>query len=65
MAKHGKKYINVSKQFDADKRYSAADACKVVKNTKTSKFDESVDVAIRLGVDPRHAEQMVRGAIML
>jgi large subunit ribosomal protein L1 len=46
-------------------RYSAEEAIKLVKGCKTARFDESVDVAIKLGVDPRHADQMVRGAVVL
>lgn len=65
MAKHGKKYIAASKKIEAGKRYLLTDACKLVVGTKVAKFDESVDVAIRLGVDPRHADQMVRGSALL
>jgi large subunit ribosomal protein L1 len=50
---------------DQKEKYDLLSACAVLKETKRAKFDESADVAINLGVDPRHAEQMVRGAIVL
>lgn len=65
MANHGKKFVAVSKKVEAGKRYSLAEACKLVIETKRAKFNESVDIAIRLGVDPRHADQMVRGSALL
>lgn len=65
MAKKGKSYIKVAKNVKADERYDLEKACAVLKETKRAKFDESADVAINLGVDPRHADQMVRGAIVL
>lgn len=65
MSKHGKKYTAAAKKVDALKRYSLDEAVKIVKSTKTAKFDESVDVAINLGVDPRHADQLVRGTVVL
>jgi large subunit ribosomal protein L1 len=65
MAQHGKKYRKLSSRFDHQKRYSIADACALVKELKAAKFDESVDVAVNLGVDPKHADQMVRGAVVL
>jgi large subunit ribosomal protein L1 len=52
-------------KFDASKQYSVADASKIVKDITTTKFDASVDLAIRLGVDPRKANQMVRGTVTL
>jgi large subunit ribosomal protein L1 len=52
-------------KFDATKAYSVADASKIVKDITTTKFDASVDLAIRLGVDPRKANQMVRGTVTL
>jgi len=52
-------------KFDASKAYSVADASKIVKEITTTKFDASVDLAIRLGVDPRKANQMVRGTVTL
>jgi large subunit ribosomal protein L1 len=62
---HGKKYKAAAELIDREKRYSVEEACALVGKTGTKKFDESVDVAIRLGVDPKHAEQMVRGAVVL
>jgi large subunit ribosomal protein L1 len=50
---------------DRNKRYPLEEACKLLPETKVAKFDESVDIAIRLGVDPKHADQMVRGAVVL
>src|SRR5688572_26238955 len=51
--------------FDRDKRHEVADAVGIVKKMAFAKFDESVDLAVRLGVNPRHADQMVRGALVL
>ena len=65
MAKHGKKFLAASKLIDVNKRYSVDEACALVGKTAKKKFDETVDVAIRLGVDPKHADQMVRGAVVL
>ena len=65
MAQHGKKYRKLSSKFDHQKRYSVEEACTLVKELKAAKFDESVDVAVNLGVDPKHADQMVRGAVVL
>ena len=61
----GKKYLEASKTIDSMKRYTVDEACSLVGKTAKKKFDESVDVAIRLGVDPKHADQMVRGAVVL
>ena len=65
MAKHGKKFRKVSEKVDRTKRYSLEEAGARVKELMGAKFDESVDVAVNLGVDPRHAYQMVRGAVVL
>ncbi|MCG3174462.1 MAG: 50S ribosomal protein L1 [Myxococcota bacterium] len=62
---HGKKYEAARKNVDRNQRYSLEDACKLLKNTKIAKFDETVDISIRLNVDPRKADQMVRGATVL
>ena len=62
---HGKKYIEAAKTIDANKRYTIEEACALVGKTATKKFNETVDVSIRLGVDPKHADQMVRGAVVL
>jgi large subunit ribosomal protein L1 len=65
MAKIGKKYTKAAGKVDRGKRYSLEEACKLLPDTKVAKFDESVDIAVRLGVDPKHADQMVRGAVVL
>jgi large subunit ribosomal protein L1 len=65
MPNRGKKYEEASKLVDREKRYSVDEACALVGKTAKKKFDETVDVAIRLGVDPKHADQMVRGAVVL
>ncbi len=65
MAKHGKKYTDAAKLIEAGKEYNLTDAADLVKKTTTTKFDASVDIDIRLGVDPRHADQMVRGTVSL
>jgi len=65
MAKISKNRKAAQAKFDATKAYSLADAAKIVKDITTTKFDASVDVAIRLGVDPRKANQMVRGSVSL
>jgi large subunit ribosomal protein L1 len=64
-SKLGKKREAAFKRVDRKTTYKVQEAFKLVKGCKTSKFDESVDVAIRLGVDPRHADQMVRGAVLM
>ncbi len=65
MPKHGKKYRKVFEKIDRNKFYTLSDAIGLVKETSISKFDGSVDLAINLGVDPRHADQNVRGATPL
>jgi large subunit ribosomal protein L1 len=65
MAKHGKKYTDAVKLIEPGVEYTLAEAAELVKKTSTTKFDASVDVDIRLGVDPRHADQMVRGTVSL
>ncbi len=54
-----------SRQLDREQRYTIEEAAGLVKQACTAKFDETVDIAVRLGVNPKHADQMVRGAIML
>ncbi|MEO5767725.1 MAG: 50S ribosomal protein L1 [Polyangia bacterium] len=61
----GKKYKAAATKVDRSKKYLLEDACKLLPETKVAKFDESVDIAVRLGVDPKHADQMVRGAVVL
>ncbi len=66
MAHAGKKYRNALAKVDRTKRYSVEAACMLIPETKISaKYDESVDLAVRLGVNPKHADQMVRGAVVL
>jgi len=65
MSKTGKKLTAASEKIDRSKVYPIATALDVIKQTSFVKFDETVDVAVRLGVDPRHADQMVRGAVVL
>lgn len=62
---HGKKYIEAAKLVDRDRAYSPAEAAQLAKETSAVQFDASVEVHLRLGVDPRHADQMVRGTIVL
>jgi large subunit ribosomal protein L1 len=61
----GKKYTDALKGFDRDQFYTPTEALGIVKNTSKGGFDESVDVSVRLGVDPRKADQMVRGTVAL
>src|SRR5512134_3822496 len=65
MANVAKKYKAALAKVDRDRRYRLDDALKLVKETATKKFDETVDAAINLGVDPKHADQVVRGAVVL
>lgn len=65
MAKKGKRYVQASEKVDREKVYSIEEAIKAVKEASSVKFDESVDVAIRLGVDTRKNDQQVRGAVVL
>ena len=65
MPKRGKKYIEARKKVDAQDRHSFNDAIKLALDGSYAKFDETVDIAVRLGVDPRHADQMVRGTVVL
>ncbi len=63
--KQGKKYTDALKQVEQDKLYDPSEALELVKNLSNAKFDETVEAVIRLGVDPRHADQQVRGAVVL
>jgi len=65
MAKHGKKYVEAAKLIDSEASYEPQEAIDLVKKTATAKFDESVEVAVRLGVDPRKQDQAVRGVVVL
>lgn len=63
--KHGKKYVESAKQIDRAVAYEPAEAVALVKKTATAKFDETIEVHIRTGCDGRHAEQQIRGAVVL
>ena len=63
--KHGKKYTDAAKAIDRATQYEVADAVALVKKSATAKFDETIEAHIRLGVDGRHADQQVRGAVVL
>ena len=63
--KRGKKYLESEKLFDSSKQYEAADAMDLVVKTAKAKFDETVEIHVKLGVDSRHADQQVRGAVVL
>jgi large subunit ribosomal protein L1 len=65
MTQHGKKYVEAAKLVDRTKAYGPAEAVELVKETSVVNFDPSVEAHIRLGVDPRHADQMVRGTVVL
>ena len=65
MPKRGKKYLEKLKIYDKNKRYPLDEAIPLVKKLGYANFDESVDIAVKLGVDPKHADQMVRGAVVL
>ncbi len=65
MPKHGKKYMEVFKKLDWEKRYDFEEALGLSLSSSYVKFDETVDVAVKLNVDPRHADQMVRGTVVL
>jgi len=65
MPKHSKRYNELARSVDTKQVYEPAQALEMVKKTASAKFDETVDVAVRLGVDPRHGDQMVRGTTSL
>ena len=65
MRRHGKKYRAVAQRVDRALRYQPRQAIELVKTSAYAKFDETVEVAVRLGVDPRHADQVVRGTVVL
>ena len=65
MRAHGKKYNTAAKNRDEASVYQPKQALEIVKKSAFAKFDETVEVAVRLGVDPRHADQMVRGTVVL
>lgn len=65
MRQRGKRYRKLISSFDRDKIYSVSEAIEIVKKNATAKFDESFEISMRLGVDPRKADQMVRGTVSL
>ena len=65
MRRHGKKYTAARAQVGADRTYSIEEAIPLVQKVKYAKFDETVELTLRLGVDPKHADQMVRGTVVL
>lgn len=65
MANHGKKYLEATKQVDRDSSYEAVAAMELVKKMSTAKFDETVEAAVRLGVDPKKQDQAVRGVVVM
>ncbi len=65
MSDKGKKYKKAVDQVDRTKRYPLEEAIQLALSSSFTRFDETVDLAVRLGVDPRHADQMVRGAVVL
>src|SRR5690606_17294500 len=65
MAKIAKRVVKSREGLDPDKSYELAEALKVLKERASAKFDETIEVAMNLGVDPRHADQMVRGVVNL
>jgi large subunit ribosomal protein L1 len=65
MARHGKKYLEAAKLVDRERAYPPTEAADLLKQTTTVNFDASIEAHLRLGVDPRHADQMVRGTVVL
>ncbi|MBN2382133.1 50S ribosomal protein L1 [bacterium] len=65
MPKHGKKYRDVKSKIEPDRLYQLEEALNFIKENGIAKFDESVDIAMKLGVNPRHADQVVRGTLVL
>jgi len=65
MARHGKRYLDAARAFDTEAMMSPTEAIDVCKRTSKTKFDETIELAVRLGVDPRKADQIVRGTVAL
>ena len=63
--KHGKNYNNALAQIEKGKEYSINEAIALLKKVSTAKFDQTVEVSFKLNVDPRHADQLIRGALVL
>src|ERR1700759_5584508 len=65
MRKRGKKFVAARTQVSADRLYSIEEAVPLAQKVKFAKFDETVELSLKLGVDPKHADQMVRGTVVL
>ncbi|MEO6058990.1 MAG: 50S ribosomal protein L1 [Candidatus Limnocylindria bacterium] len=65
MARHGRKYLEAAKLIEAERRYTVEEACELLPRVSTVKFDATVEAHLRLGIDPRHADQLVRGTVVL
>jgi large subunit ribosomal protein L1 len=65
MPKHGKHYVDSLKEYDPQKLYAPREALELVKKLARAKFDETIDVHMRMGIDPRHAEQQLRGIVLM
>jgi len=65
MPKRGKRYVDLMKEFDRDENYPLEDAIALVKKMATAKFNETIEMHYRLGIDPRHSDQQVRSTVML
>jgi large subunit ribosomal protein L1 len=65
MAKHGRKYVEAAKLVEAERRYEIGEAAELLPRLSISKFDGTIEAHLRLGVDPRHADQLVRGTVVL
>jgi large subunit ribosomal protein L1 len=65
MARHGKRYQNASKTFSRDQNYPLREAVKLIKGMANAKFDETIELHFRLGIDPRHSDQQVRSTVLL
>ena len=65
MAKQSKRFKQLTEKIEEDKVYTIAETCALLKDLKSAKFDETIELAFNLGVDPRHADQMIRGALVL
>jgi large subunit ribosomal protein L1 len=65
MARHGKRFLELRKKVDPDQVYDPNEAFTLVKDLASAKFDETIEAHLRMGVDPRHADQMVRGSVVL
>ena len=65
MSKNSKRFNELLKKVDTNKAYALSEAVETVKTLASAKFDETVEIALKLNVDPRHADQMVRGSVIL